>query len=170
MKKPCLTDLPEYYRRYIEKVIDKDILQYFSEQKNYVIDFFTSIGEEKSQSRYAENKWSIKQILGHLCDSERVFITRALKFARNEKQPLPGFDENDYVNSANFDELSLDILVDDFKKMRDSHISLFKTFNDEILDRKGIANNTEYSVSSVLFIMAGHVDHHIKVIKEKYLA
>ncbi|KUG25484.1 hypothetical protein ASZ90_004696 [hydrocarbon metagenome] len=170
MKKPLLTDFPEYYRRYIEKVIDKDILKYFAEQKNYVVDFFASIDEEKSKYRYAENKWSIKQILGHLCDSERIFITRALKFARNEKQSLPGFDENEYVDSANFDELSLEILIDDFKKMRDSHISLFKTFNDEILDRKGIANNTEYSVSSVLYIMAGHVDHHLKVIKEKYIA
>lgn len=169
MRKPSLNDFPEYYRRYIEKVIDKDILNYFSEQKNIVVNFFASIDEEKSKYRYAENKWSIRQILGHLCDSERIFMTRALKFARNEKQSLPGFEENEYVDSANFDELSLELLINDFVKMRESHISLFKTFNDEILDRKGIANNTEYSVSSVLFIMAGHVDHHINIIKERYL-
>lgn len=169
MRKPSLNDFPEYYRRYIEKVIDKDILNYFSEQKNIVVNFFASIDEEKSKYRYAENKWSIRQILGHLCDSERIFMTRALKFARNEKQSLPGFEENEYVDSANFNELSLELLINDFVKMRESHISLFKTFNDEILDRKGIANNTEYSVSSVLFIMAGHVDHHINIIKERYL-
>lgn len=169
MRKPSLNDFPEYYRRYIEKVIDKDILNYFSEQKNIVVNFFTSIDEEKSKYRYAENKWSIRQILGHLCDSERIFMTRALKFARNEKQSLPGFEENEYVDSANFDELSLELLINDFLKMRESHISLFKTFNDEIWQRKGIANNTEYSVSSVLFIMAGHVDHHINIIKERYL-
>lgn len=169
MNKPKLDDFPEYYKRYIQQVIDKDIFKYFEEQKFSTKKFFENIGEEKSNYRYADNKWSIKQILGHICDSERIFTTRALKFARNEKQSLPGFEENEYVRAANFDELPLQLLIDDFVIMRDSHISLFKTFNDEILYRKGIANNTEYTVGSILYIMAGHIDHHIEVIKERYL-
>lgn len=169
MIKPKLEDFPEYYRRYIEKVIDKDILTYLAEQKDSTAEFFLKIGEEKSKYKYAEGKWSIKQILGHLCDAERIFVTRALKFARNEKQHLPGFEENDYVDEANFDELPLNLLVDDFIKMRDSHLSLFNTFSDEIYSRKGIANNTEYTVVSILYIIAGHIDHHIQVIKERYL-
>ncbi len=169
MIKPKLEDFPEYYRRYIEKVIDKDILTYLAEQKDSTAEFFLKIGEEKSKYKYAEGKWSIKQILGHLCDAERIFVTRALKFARNEKQHLPGFEENDYVDEANFDELPLNLLVDDFIKMRDSHLSLFNTFSDETYSRKGIANNTEYTVVSILYIIAGHIDHHIQVIKERYL-
>ena len=168
MIKPNLNDFPEYYKRYIEKVIDKDILSYLSDQKDFVVNFFNEIGEEKSKHRYAENKWSIKQIVGHLCDAERIFVTRTLHFARGEKQQLPGFEQDDYVTASNFDSLPFDVLVRDFIKMRESHLSLFNTFDDEIFSRKGIANGVEFTVASTLYIIAGHVDHHIQVIKERY--
>ena len=169
MVKPQLNDVPKYYRSYIEEVIDKNIIEYFSEQKDSVVKLFSSISEERSQYRYAESKWSIKEILGHLCDSERIFMTRALRFARNEKQELTGFDENEYVAASNFSELPIEILINDFVKMRESHLALFKTFNDVIWARKGTANKSEFTVSLILYIMAGHVDHHIKIIKERYL-
>lgn len=169
MNKPRLKDFPEYYRRYIAEVIDKDIIGYLNEQKKSTVEFFTSIGEEKSLNRYAADKWSIKEILGHICDAERLFFARAIHFARSEKQHIPGFDENDYVEAADFDSVPFDILIEDFVKMRDSHLSLFKTFTENVWERKGIANETEYTVTSVLYIVAGHLDHHVKVIKERYL-
>ena len=88
MLKPSMNDFPEYYRKYIEELIDKDILIYLSNQKSSAANFFSKIGEEKSLYRYESNKWSIKQIIGHICDSERIFVTRALHFARNDKQGL----------------------------------------------------------------------------------
>lgn len=169
MIKPNPKDFPEFYRRYINEVIDKNIISYLSEQKTIAVSFFNSIGEEKSKYRYKENKWSIKEILGHVCDAERLFTARALHFARNEKQALPGFDEDEYVSQANFDKILLKQLVEDFSVMRDSNISLFNTFDAEIFERKGTANNTEYTVASILYIITGHLDHHIKIIKKRYL-
>ena len=170
MNQPKLEDFPQFYRRYIEKVIDQDIILYFEKQKISTVDFFNSIGEEKSNYRYADGKWSIKQILGHICDAERIFVTRMLQFARKESQSLPGFNEDEYVAAANFDDLELELLIDDFSKLREANLSLFRTFDDNIWGQRGIANNTEYTVSSIVYIMAGHIDHHIKVIKERYLA
>ncbi len=169
MIKPIWNELPEYYKKYVKNVIDKDIIRYLEQQKDSAVEFFNEIGVEKSLYRYEENKWSIKEILGHLCDTERIFVTRALQFARNEKQSLPGFEQDDYIAAANFDEVPLDVLVDDFVKMRESNLSLFGTFNDEIFSHKGTANDFEFTVASALFIIAGHFDHHINVIKEKYL-
>lgn len=169
MIKPQLDDFPEYYKKYIEKVIDKDIVTYLDQQKDETVKFFKEISEEKSLHRYAANKWSIKEIVGHLCDTERIFVTRILHFSRNEKQQLIGFEQDDYVDAANFDSLSFELLVKDFVKMRESHLSLFNTFDEEMFSRKGIANGVEFTVASSLFVLAGHVDHHIEVIKERYL-
>ena len=169
MIKPELKDFPEFYRRYIAEVIETDILKYFTEQKTNVISFFSKFDETKALYKYQADKWSIKEILGHICDAERIFTIRALQFARGETQQLPGFEEDDYVANANFNDLPLTQLVDDFRIMRESHISLFNTFNDELWKRKGVANKTEYSVFSILYIMAGHIDHHLKVIEAKYL-
>ncbi len=169
MNKPNLEDFPIFFRDYASEVIDKDILNYLIEQKNTASDFFFAIGEEKSQYRYAESKWSIKEVLGHLCDTERIFVVRALKFARKESKELLGYDENDYVEAADFDRLPLDQLIKEFRIIRESSLSFFNTLSDDQLHRVGKAESKEYSPLLILYIIAGHVEHHIRVIKEKYL-
>ena len=169
MIKPKLEDFPEFYRRYIEKVIDTDILKYLEEQRVNVIDFFNSIDEEKANYRYAPEKWSIKQLLGHIIDTERILTCRALQFARDEQQELPGFDEDDYVKHANFDELSLSTLINEFDSVRKATITLYKSFNDVLMERKGKANGVNFTPLSIVYILAGHIEHHKQVIKERYL-
>lgn len=169
MKKPTPTDYPDFYQKYINEVIDEEIINYLSNQIDFVENFFTEIGEEKAKHRYAEGKWSIKEILGHINDCERLFAARALHFARDEKQNQIGFDEDNYVKSANFDDLPLAQLLEDFKLMRNSTLSLFNTFNETMWSREGIANGVKFSVASIAYIIAGHFEHHIKVIKERYL-
>lgn len=169
MKEPIPTDYPEFYQKYINEVIDEEIITYLSKQIDFAVDFFKEIGEEKSKHKYAEGKWSIKEILGHINDCERLFAARALHFARNEKQNLVGFDEDNYVEFANFDELSLTQLVEDFKSMRNSTLSLFSSFNEAMWNREGVANGVKFSVAAIAYIIAGHFEHHIKVIEERYL-
>lgn len=169
MIKPQLNEFPEYYRNYVKEILDKNILEYLSEQKSIVIDLLKEIGEEKSLFRYEKNKWSIKEVIGHLIDTERIFATRGLHFARNEKQPLIGYEQDDYVTAANFDSIPIELLISDLNVVRESTISLYKTFDEDILLHKGIANGVEFTVAALGYIIAGHLDHHIKVIKERYI-
>lgn len=169
MTKPNLKDFPIFFRGYASEVIDKDILNYLIEQKNTAAEFFDAVGEEKSLYSYAEGKWSIKEVLGHLCDTERIFVVRALKFARKESKELLGYDENDYVEAADFDRLPLDQLIKEFQIIRESSLSFFNTLSEDQLQRFGNAESKEYSPLLILYIIAGHVDHHIRIIKERYL-
>lgn len=169
MLKPNLEKLPAHFRSYISEVIDENIIEFHKKQSKVAAEFFESIGEEKSKHRYAEGKWSIKQVIGHICDSERIFACRMLHFARGEKQKLPGFDENEYMSESNFDDFTLDDLIEQFKALRASNITLFDSFNEEMWNKKGIADNIEFSVSDILYISTGHTKHHLRIIKERYL-
>lgn len=160
---------PEYYDSYIDRVRDKDVLQTLEEQMNSTHQLLKSINEEKGNYKYAEGKWTIKELIGHLIDSERVFAYRTLRFARNDSTELPGFEQDDYVATANFSKRSMEELVEEFYLVRKSNLILFKSLSDEELSRTGIANGGEVSVEALLYIMAGHENHHIAVIKDKYL-
>ena len=118
---------------------------------------------------YAEGKWSIKEIAGHLIDNERIMSYRALSISRNETQSLPGFDENDYIRESNYSKRNYYDIVDELRKVRESNLPMFKSFSEEILDRRGVANNSEVTVRALLFIIAGHEIHHINIVKERYL-
>ena len=168
MKRPLEGDYAPFYANYIKNVPD-DALKAFEDQLNTTNAFFKSIPEDKIDYRYAKGKWSIKEIVGHLIDNERVMSYRALAIARNEKQSLPGFNENDYVRESNYFTRNYSDLVDELKKVRESNILMFKNFSEEILDRRGVANNSEVSVRAILFIIAGHELHHINIIKDRYL-
>ncbi len=124
---------------------------------------------EKEEYRYAEGKWTVKEVLGHICDTERILGYRALCIARGEQKELPGFDENHYVSNGYFNKRSLYDLAHEFSIVRESNIALFKSFDENILDKKGTANKNIMSVRSILFMIAGHEKHHINVIKERYL-
>lgn len=160
---------PVYYDSYIDRVRDKEPLKVLEDQMNSTQDLFTSISDEKGNFAYAEGKWTIKELIGHLIDSERVFGYRALRFARGDKTELPGFEQDDYVAAADFSKRSLSDLAEEFYLVRKSNLLLFKSFSEEELSRTGIANGGEVSVEALLYIIVGHENHHINVIKEKYL-
>jgi DinB superfamily len=168
MKRPLEGDYAPFYANYIKNVPD-DALKAFEDQLYTTNVFFKSIPEDKIDYRYAEGKWSIKEIVGHLIDNERVMSYRALAISKNEKQSLPGFDENDYIRESNYSERNYSDLVEELKKVRESNILMFKNFSEEIFDRRGVANNSEVTVRAILFIITGHELHHINIIKERYL-
>lgn len=166
---PAENEFPIYYGKYINKVPQGDLVQFLTKRLNDFVDFLLNIPEEKLKYRYAENKWTIPQIIQHLIDAERVFSYRALRFARNDATELPGFEENDYANEANGDGRTFTDIVEEYKAVRNSTIHLLNSLNDPILDRIGSANNNLISVRSIAYIIAGHSEHHWQVIQERYL-
>lgn len=168
MKKPLPHEYPEYYSHYINLVSLANGVKALENQIVEIQEFISRIPSEKEDYRYAEGKWTVKEVLGHICDVERIFGYRALCIARGESASLPGFDDNDYVVEANFGQRSMYDLAHEFSLVRESNIALFKGFSSEILDRMGTANNQKMSVRALMFFVAGHEKHHISVLKSKY--
>ncbi len=158
-----------YYETYIQLIAGRDPMRLL---ESLVLDLkalLSEIPEEKEQFRYAEGKWSVKELIGHIIDTERIMATRALCIARGEQQPLPGFDENAYVATANFDRRSLLDLGHEFGFVREASISLFKSLREEDLDRQGTANKNIVTPRALLYIIAGHHLHHVRILRERYL-
>ena len=166
--RPSEKDFAPYYKEYIEQIKEDNIINVLDAQLNTATKFFNSIQEGKGNYAYAEGKWSVKEVLGHVIDCERVFAYRALCIARGEKQSLPGFEQNDYVEEAAFNKRGLKDLADEFSSLRKSNLALVKSFSDKELNKRGLVNENEITVCAILFIIAGHCMHHIKVLKEKY--
>jgi DinB superfamily len=169
MKKPVAGEFPPYAQKYIDLVKTNDILK---EMENQVIDmqeFFSLIPEEKELFAYANGKWTVKEVIGHIIDTERILAYRALRLARYDKTPLPGFDENHYVANANYNARNLYNLAHEFALLRESNLDMFKFFDKEALSQNGIVNNYVYSTRGLLFMIVGHAKHHVSVIKERYL-
>jgi len=159
----------EYYSTYIDKVPDGDIVDILTRQTAEVIAFLRSIPEDKHDHAYAPGKWTIRQIVGHLSDGERVFQYRAFRFSRTDTTPVPGFDENLYVDNAPFANVSMADLIAEFEDLRRASIHLFSNLDEAAMSRRGTANGHEISVRAIGFILAGHVTHHEGVIRSKYL-
>lgn len=168
MNKPNKSDYNSYYEPYISALPEKNINQILEEQINEIENLLGVLNESKGNFTYAEGKWTVKEVLGHITDTERIFAYRILSFARGEKQKIPGFDQNEYVLKGNFNNRTIKDLTEEFILLRKSNIILFNSFNEETLNKKGIANESEVTVNALLYIIAGHVNHHIKVLKEKY--
>lgn len=158
-----------YYSLYIDRVPDGDIVETLERDLPGALAFFRGMPEDKALHRYAEGKWSIKQIIGHLSDAERVFQYRAMRFSRNDPQPIPGFDENLYVDNARFDEIPTSDLIDELENIRKASVLLLKQLDEEAFGRRGVANNNEMSVRALAWVMAGHLQHHIEVVRTRYL-
>ena len=169
MRKPKSNENPSYYNRYIELIKSEDILAVLENQNQEMHALLSRIGEEAAGFRYAPEKWSIKEVIGHVIDVERIFAYRALRFARNDKTPLAEFEEDDYVKNANFDSRTLIDLGDEFRIVRESTSCMFASFEDEIYDRIGTASGFNFTVRAIPFIIAGHEAHHRKIIQEKYM-
>lgn len=169
MPRPITADYPEYFGRYISQVPEEDLFESFKLQFPRIESFLHSIDEEKANSTYAPGKWTLKALLQHVIDAERIFCYRALCFARKEAANLPSFDENLYAGNSAAEERSWKSLSNEFINLRISTQDLFKSFSDEMLQMKGSANNNTISVLSIGYTLVGHVYHHIKVVQEKYL-
>ena len=167
--RPSAASYPVYYEPYIKLLPDEPILNQLEKQLREVDEVFSLIPDSKADYRYAEGKWSIKEVLGHMLDAERIFAYRALCIARGEQQSLPGFEENDYVKNGFFGEKTIDGLLTEFMYVRKSSVHLLNGLHEDALERKGIANKKEVTVTAIFWIMAGHVRHHLNVIKERYM-
>ncbi len=169
MPKPNATDYPEYFGRYINLVDEEDLADAFKNQLPKIQAFLQSISEEKASYAYAPGKWTLKELLQHTIDTERVFQYRAMCIARKETASLPSFDENLYAQNSNANARSWKSLSEEFMNARRSTEDLFNSFSEQMLQQKSIAGEKNISVLSLGFIIAGHVTHHIKIVKEKYL-
>ena len=169
MARPNITDYPEYFATYINKVPEDDLNEALKNQSLILPGLFNSISEEKSKFVYAEGKWSIKELLQHLIDAERIFCYRALCIARKETTSLPGFDENTYAANSNGNARKWQSLVDEFMRARRSTEDLYSSFTEEMFWHKGLSNNNPVTPLSFGFITVGHFYHHKKILEERYL-
>lgn len=167
--RPEADEYSPYYGKYIELVPTADVTTTLSRQLEETLLLLRSIPEERAGHRYAPDKWSIKELVGHLIDGERIFAYRALRFARGDETPLPGFDQDDYVKGANFDRRPLSELAEELAHVRQSTLSLLRSLDGEGWLRRGKANDQEVSVRALAYIMAGHETHHMRILRERYL-
>lgn len=161
-------EYPAFYATYIDTVFG-DVKQVLNEQTTSFPAFLEAVPAGRSEYAYAEGKWTIKEVVGHVIDTERIMAYRALRFARNDTKALPGFEQEDFVSNARFNERSLASLAEEFVLLRKSNLALFNTFNETELNRRGLASDRLISVRAFLYIIAGHLNHHRNIIKERYL-
>ncbi len=169
MGKPEEKEYPSFYHTYVSKIDTEDILSFLKIQHDQLLDIFRSIPESKANDTYAEGKWSFKELLCHVNDAERIFAYRALRFARGDEKELQGFDQDTYVVESKASANTLSNLLNEFSHLRRSNIALFAAFDKALLSRKGIANAKEVTVNALLYIIAGHAEHHKNVLISKYL-
>lgn len=169
MKESDLVIAP-FYWRYVEPIHSVPLFEALELAENRLLAILEGISEEKGKHRYQPEKWTVKEVLGHMLDTERIMAYRALRFARNDKTPLHGFEENDYAPEANANERSLEDFTREFKNLRRSTVDLFRSFTEEMMKRTGTSNSAELSVKALGYIIAGHTLHHCNILVERYLA
>ncbi len=162
-------DYAAYYRPYLEGLPSENILDYLEDQKDEIMRFMQSIPGDKWNHSYAPGKWTIKEVIGHMLDTEIVYGYRALCFARGEKQRLPGFDENEYVQAGRFAYMDIQQIIPVFLQARELNIVLFQSIPEADWNNVGIANGHKTKAGAIPFLVAGHVRHHMRIIKERYL-
>jgi uncharacterized damage-inducible protein DinB len=168
--RPDATEYAPYYGKYISLVPEGDVVATLSRQLDETLSTLRGLTEAQAASRYAPGKWSVKELIGHVVDTERVFGHRAFRFARNDQSPLPGFEQDDYVRAANFDSRQLHDLADEFEHVRRANLFLLRSLDAEAWLRRGTASETEVSVRALAYIMAGHETHHMQILRTRYLS
>jgi hypothetical protein len=165
---PDRTEAAEYYFTYIDQVRDADVLRVLETQGVEAVETLRAISDERSRHRYAPDKWSIREVLGHINDTERLFVFRAFWFARGFDTPLPSFDQNVAVAHAEADGRAWSSLVDEFREVRAASLAFYRSLPEEAWLRRGIASDNPFTVRALAFITAGHVAHHLRLLRERY--
>lgn len=168
MAKPIEGTFPPYFSLYIDKVKEDDVISALEAQDDLIQNYFASL-EEKADYAYAPGKWTLKEMLQHIIDTERIFNFRALCFARNEAQNIPGFEEDEYAANSHATNRTWQSLCEELKAVRKSTRFLFDSFSEEDFGHSGTANGKPVTVVALGFITVGHINHHVEVIKERYL-
>lgn len=167
--RPAKTDYADYYQKYIDLIEGDDIIKILSSLNKEASDIFNSFPQSKGDFAYAEGKWTVKEVVGHMMDTDRIFAYRALAIARGEKQPLPSYDQDEYVKNGKFYLRVLADLTYEYRLLRESNILLFKGFDQSVYSNRGIAANNEVTVLALMWMIAGHQKHHLNILREKYL-
>src|SRR5204863_8629076 len=168
--RPEASEHSVYFGRYISLISDTDIMRVLQEQSDETSALLRRLSEKDGNFRYAPDKWSAKQVVGHVNDTERVFAYRAMRMARADKTPLAGFEQDDYVRAGGFEKRTLADLADEFDAIRKSTLCLFRGLEDDAWTRQGIANNGDLSVRALAYMVAGHELHHRGILLEKYFS
>jgi len=167
---PKAEDLSDYYQSYLKYVNEgDDLLELIRKQRDETQQFLSAIDEARAGFAYAPGKWQLKEVAGHVCDTERIMCFRALCIARKERTKLPGFEEDEYVLASNYSSRSLKNISAELRTVRDATLSLISNFNEEMLDFKGTANEVVISVRAIIFMIYVHQQHHKRIIRERYL-
>jgi hypothetical protein len=170
ISEPQAGEYGAYYENYISLVRGENVFKFLDQQIPEIKFLFYQLGEEKSNLGYAEGKWSAKEVLGHIIDTDRIMAYRALCIVRGDKTSLPGYDQDAYVKNGNFNQLSIEDLLGEFEVSRKGIISLLKNTSASTYRNIGNANNVEVSVRGLFYIIAGHTVHHLNILKERYLS
>ncbi len=168
--KPKSGDYPEYFSNYVNFFNDEiDVIGILEQNELFLSGLIANLDEEKLNWSYQEGKWSIKEIIIHLMDAERIFLTRALRIARNDKVDLPGFDQDDFAPFSGAKTRTKGSILSEYQAVRTNTLEFFKNIDQEALERRGSANGSPHTVAAIAFQIAGHEQHHIKVLQERYL-
>jgi uncharacterized damage-inducible protein DinB len=170
MSRPVPGEFAPFHAAYVAAVPEGDVLATLKKQHGETLRLLSRLGEKRSKHRYAPGKWSIREVIGHLIDAERVFTYRALTFARADRTALPGFDENMWASASNAESRTLKSLLDELKAVRAATLALFRGFNEEQLARTGVASGHAMSVRGLVYVTTGHERHHVRILRERYLA
>ncbi len=168
--RPEAGEYAPYYEKYVAQVPGGDIIETLERQSADTLSLLRSLNEEQGASRYESGKWSVKEVVGHIIDCERVFAYRALRFARDDRTPLSGFDQDDFARAAGFDSRALPSLAGEYESVRAATLTLQPSLDAEAWRRRGTANDNEVTVRALAHIIAGHELHHVKILRERYLA
>lgn len=169
MTRPDIESVPAYFKVYVEYVKDMDVLDALRHASKLTQQLVPYIPEDKGEHRYAEGKWTVKEVINHVMDAERVFAYRAMRFSRNDQTALSPFDENLYAPEANAHSRSVQQLAKEMKRLKDTTIDLFSSLTPEMLQREGTASGKRISVLTLGYVIAGHEIHHNKILHERYL-
>ena len=166
--RPTPDEYAPYYKTYVDKVFGENVLVLLKEEHDQFKTFLQGIPESKWDYRYAEGKWSIKEVIRHINDAERVFAYRALRIARNDQTAMPGFDQDDWMGEISGSSMSPEQVMDEYSSVRAASLSLLNSFDEEAWLRRGTASDYTFSARALAYIIAGHEQHHIQILKERY--
>ena len=168
--RPGADDHAPYYGVYVRQVPDGDVLEILAREVGRTVALLEPLDETQAAYRYAPGKWSVKEVLGHVIDVERVFAQRALHFARKDTAPLPGMEQDEWVEAGNFDRRTLASLLEEFSTARRANLAMFRNFDSNAWANRGVASGVEFTARSIPYIIAGHELHHRKVLEARYLS